>query len=224
MTPNSLDSRQPCHNCSLFQITHRTEIITLHTHHLASGNVTPIWTRCPSLLRRNLPADLADWLLNSGSLTRRLRQQCRSHFQVRILGQGWSRPIADESRVLGLRLGAWAWIREVQLLGDHQPWVFARTLIPADTLRGRGRRLTRLGSRPLGEVLFADPGVRRGPVEIARIAAGHRLHQRAFADCPEPPDLLWGRRSLFWIAERPLLVCEIFLPDLPVTPICYRPD
>ena len=72
--------------------------------------------------------------------------------------------MADEARALGLRLGAWAWIREVQLLGDGQPWVFARTLIPADTLRGRGRRLTRLGTRPLGEVLFTDPGVRRGPV------------------------------------------------------------
>lgn len=143
---------------------------------------------------------------------------------MRILGQGWSRPLNDEARVLGLRLGAWAWIREVQLLCDHQPWVFARTLIPAETLRGRGQRLTRLGTRPLGEVLFADPGVRRGPVEIARIAASQRLHQWAFADRAESPDAIWGRRSLFWIAKHPLLVCEIFLPDLPVAPIRYRTD
>ncbi len=132
--------------------------------------------------------------------------------------------MADEARALGLRLGAWAWIREGQLLGDVQPWVFARTLIPADTLRGRGRRLTRLGTRPLGEVLFTDPGVRRGPVAIARIAAGQRLHQRAFAADAEPSDPLWGRRSLFWIAERPLLVCEIFLPDLPTADSRGRPD
>ena len=69
----------------------------------------------------------------------------------------------------------------------RQPWVFARTLIPARTLRGRGRRLTRLGSRPLGQVLFADPKVRRDPVEIARIVAGQRMHQRAFAGFAEPP-------------------------------------
>ncbi|NJM13556.1 MAG: chorismate lyase, partial [Synechococcaceae cyanobacterium SM1_2_3] len=107
------------------------------------------------MLRSRLsPPGLADWLLNSGSLTRRLRLHCQSRFQVRVLGQGWGRPMADEARALGLRLGAWAWIREVQLLGDGQPWVFARTLIPADTLRGRGRRLTRLGTRPLGEVLI----------------------------------------------------------------------
>jgi hypothetical protein len=48
----------------------------------------------------------------------------------------------------------------------------------------------------LGEVLFTDPGVRRGPVAIARIAAGQRLHQRAFAGFAEPPDTIWGRRSI----------------------------
>jgi chorismate--pyruvate lyase len=111
----------------------------------------------------------------------------------------------------------------VQLLCDERPWVFARSLIPARTLRGRGRRLTQLGTRPLGQVLFTDPGVRRGPVEIARIAVGQRLHQQAFAGLAEPPDAIWGRRSVFWIEERPLLVCEIFLPGLPVS-ACHRPD
>jgi chorismate--pyruvate lyase len=193
----------------------------LHTDCLVPRLVPPHWRSRSCLFRRDLPEKLADWLLDSGSLTRRLRQICPNQFRVRILWQGWDRPSFDEARVLGLRLGAWAWIREVQLLCDDQPWVFARTLIPARTLRGRGCRLTRLGTRPLGEVLFTDSGVRRGPVEIARIATGQRLHRRALTDQAEPPDALWGRRSVFWIAERPLLVCEIFLPDLPVAPVCY---
>jgi chorismate--pyruvate lyase len=68
-------------------------------------------------------------------------------------------------------------------------------------------------------VLFADPKVRRDPVEIARIVAGQRMHQRAFAGFAEPPSAIWGRRSIFWIDGRyPLLVCEIFLPALPVSP------
>jgi chorismate--pyruvate lyase len=58
--------------------------------------------------------------------------------------------MADEARALGLRLGAWAWIREVQLLGDGQPWVFARTLIPADTLRGRGPPADPAGNPTIG--------------------------------------------------------------------------
>jgi chorismate--pyruvate lyase len=160
---------------------------------------------------------LADWLLNHGSLTQRLRCVCAGRFRVRVLRQGWSRPARDEARILGSRLDAWAWTREVQLLCNERPWVFARTLIPARTLRGRGRRLTYLGTRPLGQVLFADPEVRRGPVEITRIVAGQPLHQQAFAGFIESPATIWGRRSVFWIEGRPLLVYEIFLPDLPVS-------
>lgn len=166
----------------------------------------------------DLPVEWTRWLFDPGSLTRRLRQCCPNRFQVRVLWQGWSRPSRDEARALHLRLDAWTWTREVQLLCSDQPWVFARTLIPAATLRGRGRCLTRLGNRPLGEVLFTDPQVRRGPVEVARIVAGQRLHQRAFADFVEPAQSLWGRRSLFYMNHRTLLVCEIFLPDLPASP------
>ncbi len=187
------------------------------------SNSPPLWFPYSRSRARDLPAELTDWLLDSGSLTQRLRCACGGRFRVGVLRQGWGRPDRDEARVLSLRLDAWAWTREVHLLCDERPWVFARTLIPARTLRGRGRRLTQLGTRPLGEVLFADPGVRRGPVEIARIVAGQRLHWRAFAGRGEPPDAIWGRRSLFWIKESPLLVCEIFLPDLPVS-ACHRPD
>ena len=188
-------------------------------------NTPPRWQgRRPA---HGLPVELARWLFDPGSLTRRLRQCCPNQFQVRVLWQGWSRPSRDEAHALRLRLDAWAWTREVQLLCGNQAWVFARTLIPAATLYGRGRRLTRLGGRPLGEVLFTDPGVQRGPVEIARIMAGQRLHQRALAGFGESPKALWGRRSLFRMDHRPLLVCEIFLPDLPASPpfadrICFH--
>ena len=108
----------------------------------------------------------------------------------------------------------YVWTREVQLFCDTQPWVFARTVIPPVTLRGRGRRLQYLGDRPLGEVLFTDPKARRGEVEIARITPAQRLHQRAFGQLDEAPTVIWGRRSLFCIDGRPLLVYEVFLPDL----------
>ena len=181
-------------------------------------NNPPRWHRHRLGVARDLPPELAHWLFDPGSLTRRLRQCCPNHFQVRVLRQGWSHPSRDEACVLRLRLNAWTWTREVQLFCSDQPWIFARTLIPAVTLRGRGRRLTQLGNRPLGEVLFSDPGVQRGPVEIARIVTGQRLHQCAFTGLAESPDAIWGRRSIFRIDGQPLLVCEIFLPDLPASP------
>jgi chorismate--pyruvate lyase len=195
----------------------------LHTDIASSRTAPPRWYSRSRLFQCNLPANLVDWLLNSGSLTQRLRQLCPGQFRVHVLWQGWNRPSPDEARVLGLRLDAWAWTREVRLLCNDQPWIFARTLIPAGTLCGRCCRLTQLGTRSLGEVLFADPGIRRDSVEITRIAAGQRLYQRAFVGFSEPPDTIWGRRSVFWIAKHPLLICEIFLPDLPVASARYRP-
>ena len=196
------------------------EFTALLTDSPTSLHSLPRWhTRQPPSVRV-WPADLTHWLFDAGSLTRRLRQQCPGQFRVRVLRQGWTRPDHDEAVALGLRLDAWAWIREVQLRCDERPWVFARTVIPAGTLRGRGRRLTCLGTRPLGEALFTDPGVRRGPLEVARIAASQQLHQRAVAGCAEPLATLWGRRSLFWLDGFPLLVCEIFLSNLPASPAC----
>ncbi len=134
---------------------------------------------------------------------------------MQVLGQARGRPLPGEARALGLHRRGYVWVREVHLLCDDRPRVFARTLIPPTTLQGRARRLTRLGSRPLGEVLFTDPEAVRGPVEIARIRAGERLHRRAFGGAGEPAEAIWGRRSVFHLLGRPLLVCEIFLPGLP---------
>ena len=194
------------------------EFAALPTDSPVSLYTLPHWHSRPSLWQRDWPADLTDWLFDAGSLTRRLRRRCPSQLRVQVLRQGWMRADQDEARALQLRLDAWAWIREVQLCCDERHWVFARTGIPARTLRGRGQRLTWLGTRPLGEALFTDPCVRRGPVEVACIVAGQRLHQRAVAGCVEPPETLWGRRSVFRLDRHPLLVCEIFLPDLPIRP------
>ncbi len=174
--------------------------------------------RPPAVLGKyRLPRGLASWLLDDSSLTRRLQRRCHGAFRVRILDQGWRRPLEDERRALGLRPRARAWVRQVHLLCDGQPWVYARTVIPAATLHGGQQRLARLGERPLGAMLFADCTVRRGGLEIARIAAGHPLFRAALGeDAPGSAAVaaIWGRRSLFFFGTRPLLVSEIFLPAL----------
>ena len=107
-----------------------------------------------------------------------------------------------------------ALIREVQLLCGETPWVFARTVIPVRTLTGAQRRLAWLGSRPLGAYLFADPAMQRGPVELVCIRPGAEMYQAAVKSLADHPGSLWGRRSLFRLAGKPLLVCEMFLPAI----------
>lgn len=173
------------------------------------------WREGKQLPRATPSAALRDWLLDTGSLTRRVQQACGGRFRVQVEMQGWGRPRLDEYRALGLRFGRVALIREVHLLCDGRPWVFARTIIPVTTLRGRQRRLAHLGSRPLGAVLFADPHMQRGPVEVACIPPHSRLFAAASRGLKRRPAAIWGRRSVFRLGGKPLLVSEFFLPGLP---------
>lgn len=174
----------------------------------------PAWSRHRRWLRSRVPEGLLSWLLDSGSLTDSLKQACNGRFEVRVLGERWQRPRLDESRLLGARAYTVAWVRQVQLLCDGKPWVFARTVIPATTLTGPQRRLAHLGSRPLGAFLFADPHMRRGLVEIAPLRAGYAMFRAAVSGLERPPPEVWGRRSVFRLGGKPLLVTEVFLPPV----------
>lgn len=73
-----------------------------------------------------------------------------------------------------------------------------------------------LGNRPLGAVLFADPGVVRGVTQYSQLLPGQELFESAVAGLSIRPGSLWGRRTLFYLAAKPLLVNEIFLPGIPL--------
>lgn len=167
--------------------------------------------RCP---RASIPAEVRGWLLNTASLTRRVRQTCGDRFRVRVLARRWQRPEPGEARALGLPRGRFVLVREVQLMCAERPWVYARTVIPPRTLRGGWRQLAHLGSKPLGAVLFTDRTLRRERVEIARLAAGQRLFDAATRQLETTPAAVWGRRSLFSAGGKRLLVSEVFLPGI----------
>jgi chorismate--pyruvate lyase len=171
------------------------------------------WREARCLPAGEIPREVACWLLDRGSLTRRLQQACSGRFSVKLLGQAWQRPLHEEARLLGLDPQQWVLTRQVLLMCDGVPWVYARTVMPRHTLVGRLRRLADLGTRPLGATLFADPSMRRGPVQVAQLAPGqglHRLVVEAAAECAGQP--VWGRRSVFRLSDKPLLVYELFLP------------
>ena len=175
----------------------------------------PHWTALSRLRSGMLPAGVAAWVRDRGSLTRAVRETCTGGFEVAVQSQGWGRPLPGEGAWLGLPPARVSLIREVKLLCAGEPWVFARTLIPVTSLRGAARRLSRLGNRPLGAVLFAGQHPRRQGVQVARITPQHALFHAACSHLDSPPAEIWGRRTLFLYAGKPLLVNEIFLPAIP---------
>lgn len=171
-----------------------------------------------SWLRRVPPGmapRLRPWLNDPGSLTARIRARC-AHFEVRVLRQASARCCTDEARLFGLRDGARAVVREVLLVADGVPVVFARSLVPLSQGRGAWQVFRRVGSRPLGAWLFADPRVARGTLAFACLDRRDARYHAGFAAAglAPVPERVWARRSLFRWCGRSLLVTEMFLPGI----------
>ncbi|MBE2895246.1 chorismate--pyruvate lyase family protein [Spirabiliibacterium falconis] len=143
-----------------------------------------------------IPPAVRHWLCSSTSLTAMLKQKC-GQFQVTVENEGWLTDLFLHETALLPRCERY-WVREVTLLGDGMPWVFARTVIPASTSYAFPQLLT-LDTTPLGEFLFQHNGV-RGALQWSRIAH------------------MYARRSCFHLGEQPLLVSELFLPEFNFNP------
>jgi len=168
-----------------------------------------IWGQRRRCIHLRPPAVSADWLFDPASLTGRIVATCKGQFSVRVLSVQRGFPRLDETLALGMRARNQALVRQVLLCCDGEPWVYARTVIPLTSLRGKLRGLTRLGNKPLGAVLFADRTMRRGEIEVTRLTAQHACYAAMQTGTRES---VWGRRSVFHLYNRPLLVSEFFLP------------
>lgn len=147
----------------------------------------------------NLDSNCQAWLQAPGSLTQLLKQASAGEFRVEVLGEEWR-----EIDLPGLRAefgpltpGHRFWSRRVLLLGKGQPWVQAHTLMPEHSLLSPLEQVLKLGNKPLGEFLFQHPDLLRSNHAIA-----HHSGQT------------WGRKGLYFLYGKPIMVAEFFLPAL----------
>ena len=143
-------------------------------------------------VNEDIPEHVLAWLLDNQSLTSKLRKKY-SDFCVNIISQEENRPYECELNLLDNNKIQTFIVREVELIGYGQPVVFARSVIPKNT---DTNNILAIGSKPLGEILFNDPTIARGLLEVG-----------SYND-------IWARRSTFTVAETKLLVSEIFLEEL----------
>lgn len=137
-----------------------------------------------------LSVAVADWLLDPNSLTQRLRQLSDSEVRVKLLKQATREEtypfLAPKCQSL--------WSRQVELYNDDGPLIEAHTLIAQSDIDTHLSQLKGLGQRPLGEVIFAQPDLKRISIEVAQVA-GH-----------------WARRSLLNLHQCNLVVAERYNP------------
>lgn len=171
----------------------------------------PISLRPGSILR--------SWLADPGSMTFKLRTRCQE-LRVQRLRQCRGNALADECDVLHLTPRVPVQERDVILHCDGQPVLFGHTVAALSALSA-WPFFVRLGERPLGASLFADPLVQRGAIQFTRLYAGHPLIRRLCAGLA-PSQVatvraalpLYARRSVFRRQGNLLLVTDVFLPAL----------
>jgi chorismate--pyruvate lyase len=91
--------------------------------------------------------------------------------------------------------------------------MYARTVVPRVTLASKAE-LAELKDRSLGSVLFKDPTMQRGAFEIARIYPDDDWHAYIQSLVNVGNETFWARRSIFHVQQHPLLLTEVFLPDI----------
>ncbi len=159
-----------------------------------------------------LPDRVRPWVALNSSMTRALRQHVGDALQLHVLRDETGAFLPDEALALGtgkLR----GHVREVVLGDGQRPWITARTVYTR-YLPGQRHSLSKLGTRPLGELLFAwglPRWTRRECTTIRRDAALQALVRRPAGYVRQT---CWARRTVFIHEGHRLLVTEIFMPAM----------
>ena len=153
------------------------------------------------------------WLMRPGALTASLRQL--GQVKLQVIREGPEGLSLDEAGGIAKAPRTPVWVREVLMSIHDTPCVFARSLTPLIASHGTWKGIRKLRTRPLADILYHEPSIRRSAFEVARIQRHMPLYSTYLQIYPKrsltlPP--LLARRSVFWRSGQPLLVSECFLP------------
>ncbi len=176
-------------------------------HSLFPVQMTATWQEPSSVIVSNT---LRDWLLDPASLTARLKKHSEQ-FRVAVLGQAIE-ACSDIEANADILAGEQVLVREVLLYCDEVPQVFARSLLPLSSLTGEQQQLAHLGTQSLGQVLFNHPDLVRKKIEVAAFDQKSSVAKIAEHLSLKVLQPMWGRRSVFVLNAKPLMVAEVFLP------------
>jgi chorismate lyase len=174
------------------------------------------WNRVGSGEIHRAPKEWQDWLSDTGSLTQKIEKAIGQKLLVQVLRDGPQTLNSDESRYFHLQIRRCR-VREVLLCANDTPLVMAHSVIPTLSSSGSNHSVLRLGTKPLGAVLFSKTRMQskaKPPREIARLDKGSDLWKKCFKHYSALSSPLWARRTLYRLKGHPILVNEIFLPAL----------
>ena len=138
--------------------------------------------------------EILSWLNESGSITSRIKSF--SDFKLKLLrdGPGEVDSADDDLIISNYKENN---IREVLLYSDEEPLIYAKSIIPLETIRLGLGVLGNLKENPLGDILFSNPEIKKEYMLFSKF----ELNKKIF----------YGRKGIYTVRGFPFSVCEIFL-------------
>ena len=138
--------------------------------------------------------EILSWLNEGGSITSRIK--LFSNFKLELLkdGPGEVDIIEDDLIISNYEENN---IREVILLSNEEPLIYAKSIIPLETIKLGLNILGNLKENPLGDILFSNPEIKKKYMLFARFQSKE--------------EIFYGRKGIYTVKGYPFSVCEIFL-------------
>ncbi len=138
--------------------------------------------------------EILSWLNEAGSITSRIKSF--SNFKLKLLkdGPGEVDIIEDDLIISNYEENN---IREVILLSNEEPLIYAKSIIPLETIKLGLNILGNLKENPLGDILFSNPEIKKKYMLFARFQSKE--------------EIFYGRKGIYTVKGYPFSVCEIFL-------------
>ena len=138
--------------------------------------------------------EIISWLTESGSITSRIKSF--SNFRLKLLrdGPGEVDTLEDDLIITNYKENN---IREVVLYSDEEPFIYAKSILPLETIRLGLGALGSLKENPLGDILFSNPKIKKKYMLFAKFESNKRI--------------FYGRKGIYTVKGYPFSVCEIFL-------------
>ena len=139
---------------------------------------------------------IKSWLLEEGPITKRI--ESNEKFELKLLRDDLGNVNKLDRSFLG-HLNGDMKIREVILYGNQNPIVYAQSIIPVETINKGLSKLGKLGTKPLGDILFEKNIFKK--------------ENTVFAKFKDKKNIFWGRKTKYNVKNKPFSVMEVFLID-----------
>ena len=138
--------------------------------------------------------EILSWLNEPGSITSRIKSF--SDFKLKLLRDGPGEVDASEDDLIISNYKENN-IREVLLYSNEEPLIYAKSIIPLETIRLGLGILGNLKENPLGDILFSNPEIKKKYMLFAKFESNKKI--------------FYGRKGIYTVKGYPFSVCEIFL-------------